>query len=182
MKVAIVLSMFFAPIIAIAQTPIIFTEVVKVDSNITKDELYKRARLWYADAFKNSKEVLQISDKESGELVGKALFSYYSNYFTGSGATIGSVKYTIKIYVKNGRYKYEITDFVHEAYRTNERPKNIGLIMSDTFVHLGFIGGKSIDKKIWNELKEDCDEEARVLISNLKEYMNKPTASSSNDW
>lgn len=182
MKTLLFLAFTSLTLIANAQKPVVFAEVIKLDSSITKEELFKRARMWFAESFKSSKDVLQISDKESGELVGKPMFTYYSQYFTGSGATKGKVSYTVKVFVKQGRYKYEIGDFMHEAYRSNEYPKDIGLIMVDTFKSLGFIGGKNLDKKVWNELKSLSEKEATTLIISLKEFMLKPSESNEEDW
>src|SRR6266496_2496034 len=51
-----------------------FTEVVYVDS-ISKLLLYSRAREWFTKAFKSSKAVLDLDDKENGKLIGKGNFT-----------------------------------------------------------------------------------------------------------
>ncbi len=88
-----------------------YQEIVKVDG-VNKDELYVRAREWFALTFKSSKDVIQMDDKAAGKIIGK-------------GSSEGSTKYrmltmdywlnyTVSITVKEGRYRYEITDFVIE--------------------------------------------------------------------
>ncbi|MEZ5520682.1 MAG: DUF4468 domain-containing protein [Dokdonella sp.] len=47
-----------------------YSSIVSVEGN-TKDELYARARLWLPEAFKDSRDAIQVDDKENGLLLGK---------------------------------------------------------------------------------------------------------------
>jgi hypothetical protein len=91
---------------------ITYSEVVTVDSSTTKNELYSRGREWFAKAYKSSTDVLQMDDKESGKIVGKALMQVYHKAL-GSNYKSGYINYTISLYLKDGRYKYEMTNFHH---------------------------------------------------------------------
>jgi hypothetical protein len=91
---------------------ITYTEVVVVDSLSNKQELFSRAREWFAKAYKSSTNVIQMEDKESGKIVGKALMQVYHKAL-GSNFPSGYINYTISIYIKDGKYKYEIIDFYH---------------------------------------------------------------------
>lgn len=90
---------------------ITYSEVIKVDS-VNKQELFSRAREWFAKAYKNSSKVIQMEDKESGKIVGKALMQVYHKAL-GMSFESGYINYTISIYIKDGRYKYEFVDFYH---------------------------------------------------------------------
>src|ERR1035437_2334407 len=74
---------------------ITYTEVVKADSN--KTELYSRAREWFAKTYKSSAKVIQMDDKESGKIVGKAVMQVYHKAL-GSNHKSGYINYTISIY------------------------------------------------------------------------------------
>jgi hypothetical protein len=52
-------------------TTLKYSEVIQVDG-INKEVLYLRAKSWANDVFSNSKNVIQIDDKEDGEIEGKA--------------------------------------------------------------------------------------------------------------
>ena len=84
-----------------------YTEVVQVpDKNA--DQLYSSAREWFVETFKSAKDVLQMDDPVAGKLIGKG---YSAVPIQSGGITVDTkMKYTIKIFVKEGRYKYEITD------------------------------------------------------------------------
>lgn len=154
---------------------------MQVSGNPSKEELFNRARLWFADYYKSSKDVLQISDRESGELVGKPLFKYSSRYFVGSAATVGVVNYTIKVFVKDGRYKYIVSDFNHEAYFTNEHKHSFGLITSDSTQDMGMLG-KRLDQKVWREIRDMANEHVAQIAESLKQAMEKPSNNADSNW
>jgi hypothetical protein len=88
---------------------ITYTGIVDVPG-ATKLELYSRAREWYATTFGSSKAVLEMDDKDAGKLIGKAYASF------GFAGSIGKplewpMWRTIKVEVKDGRYRYTLTDF-----------------------------------------------------------------------
>ena len=52
-----------------------YTEVVQLDTTYKKDVLYKNSKLFFADAFKSAKDVLQYDDREEGKVIGKGNLS-----------------------------------------------------------------------------------------------------------
>jgi hypothetical protein len=99
----------------IKDTAITFSKVMTVDSSLKSAELYARARAWFAVTYRSGKDVIQLEDKENGKLIGKGAIKYTSRVFVGSEGTKGWIYYTITIQIKDGRYKYELTDFIHEG-------------------------------------------------------------------
>jgi len=75
--------------------------IVKVDS-VNQKTLYSRAKLFFSDIFVSGKSVIDMQDEASGIIVGKSYFSRPVSWL--------DVTFTIKIQVKDGRYKYEIYD------------------------------------------------------------------------
>ncbi|KAA3438902.1 DUF4468 domain-containing protein [Rufibacter hautae] len=75
-------------------------------------QLYTPARSWYASTFNSSKSEFEIDDKETGVLMGKG----FSDIIV---TTLIPVKlklwYTVKVEVKDGRYRYQMTDFKYEG-------------------------------------------------------------------
>jgi hypothetical protein len=88
-------------------------------------------------SFKSSKAVLELEDKEAGKLIGKGTFtaiteeSMNDNEFIKkkglvskkvrerkNKGDVGSISFIISIYIKDGRYKYEITDLTHKGMTT----------------------------------------------------------------
>ena len=91
-----------------ATNKILYTEVVQV-LGASQAELYTRAKLWFASNFKSAKAVVQADEKEAGVVQGSA-FQNISIMALGMPSHI-RLWYTVKMALKDGRYKYEITDF-----------------------------------------------------------------------
>ena len=125
-----VLLLMINSITTYGQTVLTYTEVIQVDS-VTNIELYNRAKLWFATVYNSSNDVLQLENKEEGQLIGKAIMKYNPTVLSGSETTKGSIKYTIKIFVKDGRYKYEISDFIHDPVGNQYGKSSLGLITTD---------------------------------------------------
>lgn len=106
---------------AFSQEPLTFSEAIEV-SGINKDELFIRGREWFNENFKSSKDVLQIADKESGELVGRGAMevNYLYKYWIPVGFKkvpkerniLTDVSFQMNIWVKDGKFKYEMTNLL----------------------------------------------------------------------
>lgn len=101
----------FWTVLPIKDSAIIYTEVVKVDSTLTSDALYSNAKIWLAETFYSSKDVIQSEDVSNKTIVGKGL--YKANM--GGGTANADINFTIKIECKNGRYKYSFYDLKYFA-------------------------------------------------------------------
>jgi hypothetical protein len=150
---------------------ITYSEVVYVDSLANKQELFSRAREWFAKAYKSSTNVIQMEDKESGKIVGKALMQVYHKAL-GSNYPSGYINYTISIYIKDGRYKYEVTDFHHTDYGICENMINT----TDKTMGMSY-------QKTYNYYLYQMDNNIKDLIFNLKASMTtKATNTKKDDW
>jgi len=167
------------------QVPLSYSEVIQVN-DVSKNELFDRAKLWFAISFKSSNSVLQIENKEEGELVGKGFFKYYSNIWSVKHVTEGPIRFTIKIYIKDGRYKYEINDFIHDPYpvTTPGGALSVGFITTSVEYSkpLGLLDSKSLYNRVWKDVKSEIDIKIVAIVNNLKEEMMKKTESKKNDW
>lgn len=149
---------------------VVFTDIVKVDS-VSTNELYKRARAWFTETYKSSKDVIQDADAEAHSISGKAsIEAHYT--IMGSTRNWGYVYYYISIICKDGKYKYIISDFYHEG---TEYDGKLGLI-------------NNTGSETWRGRKKDYERVALEtynntlsLIASLKEYMNKKLPSNS-EW
>lgn len=92
------------------QTDSTLTEVIELPG--TKDELYHRSMDWIVKTFAGSKNAIQFESIEEGKIVleGWIPLSHKSMGLIYSG---GRMKFIITLQFKDGRYKYELTDFRH---------------------------------------------------------------------
>lgn len=79
---------------------------------IAASELYTRINAWFQSYYKNPGEVIRENDSTNHKMVGKPRFRL-SNLPDKQGvrADGGVTQYTITVAAKDGRFKYEITEF-----------------------------------------------------------------------
>ena len=93
------------PFCAMSQEQIAFSESIYV-SEVYKNELFIRGREWFNENFNSSKDVLQIADKESGELSGKGIMNVvYAFRYLGERVFTTEVRFQMSVWVKDGKYK-----------------------------------------------------------------------------
>lgn len=178
MKTTITSLLILVSLFTFGQKPLIIERVVQVDS-VSKDELFDRAKLWVASTYNSSRNVMQIENKESGHIMGKALIRYNSNIFMGSGATQGIIDYTFNIYFKDGRYKYGFSDFYHDANGISD----FGLITTDDdYPRSTSKAAQKWENKVWQDIKSQIGDEMLLILSNLEVIMNHPIETQKNDW
>src|SRR5450830_1164209 len=91
-----------------------YTDIIQLQG-VSKNEIYNRAKHWFIDTFNSGKDVIQLDDKETGEVIGKGCFKavWMINFYSSQSVNVWK---TIKIQIKDGRYRYEITDFRMRNY------------------------------------------------------------------
>ncbi len=94
------------------KTKLISYTKVKEVTGVSKEDLYKRALSWASTYFKNPTDVIREQDIEQGKIVFKARFKIMNppdkKGFSTEG---GAVQYTLNLQFKEGRYKYDLTEF-----------------------------------------------------------------------
>jgi hypothetical protein len=153
-----------------------FSRVVSIE-NVSKNELYDRAKSWFAETYKSAKDVIQMDDKEAGKLIGKGNFRYDSKVFSGSTQTTGWISYTITLQVKDNKYRYEITNFRHDGngdydFGLITSSENCPYEMKSTF--------KNWRDKVWKDIKSTIAPNADDIVLSLTSYMNKQAKK--DDW
>lgn len=177
------------------QQPLYYRQTITIDTSTNKEELLDRARLWFTTNFTSSKEVIQVADRQYGELVCRGIMPYSSNVFEQSSATKGQISFDVKIYFKTGRYKYEFTNFRHEGIGGYEYfsgaednkypPTSFGLLTTDTLIPKERFN-RAIDyrwqNKVWNDLKMVAGVRCYELVELLKKQMLLPAPARKENW
>lgn len=108
-----------------------------LDEEGTAAELFERALAWFNSHYPNPRNVIQETDKDLGKITGKHKFKIQIPDKKGIPVDVGYIKYTIKIWAKDGKYRYKITEFnleyvayspieiwmdeAHAEYETNQK-------------------------------------------------------------
>lgn len=151
------------------ETKIVSYKGVVELSGVGKDELYARANNFIKSYYKNPTQVIQTADAAAGKIEGKAQFQTMKTLKNGVKAPADMVKYSINIYVKDGKYKYEITKINLQA----PSYKPIETYFSET---------DPLKEEHWETLTQ-ADDTFNTLVGLIKEGMEKPsTATKKEDW
>lgn len=183
MKNVILFFIVLLPTMVFSQEPLSYSEVIEV-SNVDKNELYIRGREWFNENFKSVNDVLQINDKETGELVGKAYFQVACVYeLMGKSVKVpAGVFFQISIWVKDGKYKYEFKDFnVPGSKDMSSLIIGLGTITTSDSTQYKFL--KTPEKRmneIYLSVKTNTVLKSKSLIDSLKEKMSQK--SKTTDW
>jgi hypothetical protein len=94
------------------------------DSTVKKDKLFTMAKLWFANNFVSSKNVLQIEDLNEGRLIGSCSEVLFPGYQLSLPTYLA---YTLEFIVKDGRYKYKIYNVRLEGNQTENLSEVYGL-------------------------------------------------------
>lgn len=156
---------FFLPPLDSTSGRIAYQAVVPVPG-APQDELYRRAREWFASTFTGYKEVVSVEDPAGGELAG----TYHS--VTDSYLLLTNYPYelwrTLHVYVKQGRYRYELTNFS---------------VRDITYDRQRYLLNRESPRDMRRYAKV-LDQQATQDIASLTAAMRKPTGGTGNatDW
>jgi hypothetical protein len=147
---------------------ITFQDVVQVPG-ISQADLYTRATAWAARTYNLPGQI--TPHPETGEIVIKGqqivtLRTIYADVLRGSYA--GVVRHTLTIYVKDGRYKYVLTNLTHDATGVPNL-RSGGALEQDHASLFGYAGLGS--RKPWEELKVEATRDVRHLVADLQAAM-----------
>lgn len=155
---------------------IVYSEVVQLDSTYKKDQLFLAAKKWFAETYKSANDVIQMQDKEAGEIIGKGLFSTFLKMpFPLIGESV-NVYHTVKISVKDGRYRYEITD-IYGKYYSSPSTYSSGGWNTVQVTNTPY----KYNKKNMAAFNESIHKHILGLIETIKDSMNK-YKKESEDW
>lgn len=145
-----------------------FEKVIQVDS-ASKETIYNGMKEWFGMNFVSAKNVLQIDDKDAGLIIANALTSYSYGKLRYV-AYDGSINYTIKIQIKDSRFKFEITNINHKSHSgTHADYWSLGML-TDSEEYPGKCSGmeKSYFNKVWINLKIKSEILAKSLLLEIE--------------
>jgi len=163
----LVFMLFFS--VSYSQKPLCYSNVEKVE-NTSANELFTRASIWLAETYVNPKEVVQYSDKESHIIISKGAFLYQQSFPSYYIYSYGYVKYTMKFEFKEGKYKYTITDFIHDE--NSGKGYSFGLITDANLCPNPKLWQKKWSNLVWKDIKTSIETKVRYgLILDFKKAM-----------
>jgi hypothetical protein len=154
---------------------ITYQGVVEVPG-VSQADLYTRATAWLAQTYAPADapaDALVTGQPSAGQLVVQGAWraagrTTYQGVLRSSYA--GVVRHTLTIYVKDGRYKYILTNLAHDAAGTPNLQSGGPLEQSKASLY-GYVGLGS--QKPWADLKQAATRDARHLADSLQAAMTQ---------
>jgi len=164
-------AMVPAPVPVDSITHLITYESVVETPGVNAQVLYNRTIDWFYATFKNPTEVIREKDSIKFKVVGKPRFKI-SNPPDKNGTKTdgGLIQYTITVAAKDGRFKYELTEFnwKQQSYYPSER-------WMDTKAQMY--------TPLYNEYLLQLHQEANRIITTLKEALtHAKSVKKTDDW
>ena len=185
MKKCLFLMLMLVSVSVMAQEqPIQFDEVIKAEGKSVA-EVYTTVKTWVATNFNSAQDVIQMDDPDNGILVCRGTFEYNNGGGIMGAVLDGWVFYTLKVQVREGRYKVSVGNFTHKAnpVKNGVYDWSLGLITTrERAKEKGTVDGRQ--KKAWKKLKTVCEAKAYDLIERLKAATEQGAGlmDSDDDW
>jgi len=159
---------------------IVYSGIINIDS-VNSKELYGRANEWFVNIFKSAKDVIQLNDKEAGKIIGKGNFNAGIAHCRAGmihQPIYGVVNFTVEIQTKDGKYKYNFSNFQFKYLNTiTGEDVDTDLTLSSFM----FLKNKNWQTKWdmdWVDIKQDINTKMLNIIAELKKVMN----TNKNSW
>ena len=160
------------------------SEVVKLDG-MHKEKLFQNGRVFMKKVkVLNSKQDHYIEDPDQVTMKNRGSFYVYKLGSVKKGIA-GAVEYDLTIELKEGRYRYTITNFIFNEYKRNRYAKYEPIKGKYTPLEVEM---SALNKKEWDQQRQLVYDKSQELIQNLYsdmiyvEQKKKKKVKKSEDW
>lgn len=162
-----------------AQGPMSYSKVIEVTGKSAKD-IYTLSKNWFVITFASPKDVLQVDDPASNMISGKGAKEYKMKGLSYL-AYEGWVNYIILIQARDGRFRIEITNIVHENIPGNAKSCQLGLIrdMDEQFTQGA---NRSFHNKVAEDIKAKMSLFADETFKNIESYITSNSTPANQEW
>lgn len=156
-----------------------YTEIVEQSESLS-DSLYKRAKRWamanFAKMGEKPKDIFEV-DKENTKLVINGYIDGYTYTNKYSKSSVGYHKFKMTIWIKEGRYKFTITNLVNESKLTAGDKSTI-----PTKTYFEYYNTTTTNVKHVDSILRGADFDLKKMIEVFKKQMKDPVIVDEDDW
>ena len=157
----------------------------------SQTKLYDLAKAWISSKILTEDNSLILDDKEAGKMIAKGGFrvEYVDKGLLSSCGLKYNLVYTIKVFIKENRYKCEITDLKFQKYKSGGYTgvywgygMYTGKARPDEVIEYDLEDYYPVEKKqscknSWENIFQDIDKEIKEITESLRIAMNEK-----DDW
>lgn len=175
MKRVLFISIFAAlSIICSAQEAYTLSSVIQAEGK-SSEQIYSAVKSWSLKALRSVKDAQQMDDPEAKILS----YRISADYSYGSFSMIaydGWYSYQLIVQCRDGRFKAEITNVIHENKPGNAKNCSLGLVLSDSNAY------KSYNKKVVEDIQNKLSTSFDNLCKEIENIVNSAGQSAEDDW
>lgn len=149
-----------------------FQEVVPTDS-VPASGLAKRAVNWVKVESPRFKKSMGVSTGTKAECL--ATFKIKAKELNPQPDFTGNITMHVTIECKDNKYRYSITKMKHISANGKASGGDISNIVPEC-------GSMTMPDIVWKKIKGEAFKDASMVISELKEGMNKTTSDAKDEW
>ncbi|WP_420151810.1 DUF4468 domain-containing protein [Spirosoma sp.] len=145
---------------------VLYRETIQTPE-LPKEEVFRRARRWWVDNYRSAKDVFQLVDKDTGEIVGKG----WGNVYTGKGLSLAThhIFHVISFDVSEDEYTVTVYGLQIENDITRQYFKSKNQTSAELPIERFNIGTVKYAQAIFTEI----DQETRLTLKYLNGYIKK---------
>lgn len=145
----------------------------RIDSvSKTKSQIYSDTKMFIAETWKSSKDVIQNDDKENGIILVKGVISKFGGGVLNTGKFWYS--YNVKFYIKEQKCRIVIDNFVFDSADTPNRKAQVAE---------EYPGGWncSLSKNQWTDLMISLKEDMQGIVNSYTKFI-KGASPNTENW
>lgn len=175
MKKLLFLSMLLFSISTFAQEELTFSKVIQSEAEVDKAALYASLRSFVSTYFHDSKQVIQMDDKDAGILICKAT-SIFNSPSLMLSAYEGWIDFNLKLQARDGRVRIEVSHFFHHNKPGNQAKAQLGVLTTaEEYADSGI--QKKYHNKVWLLLKEQAEEISNKAFAGVEKAVKEGATS-----
>ena len=165
MKTCLFLLLMFISVNVMGQEEPLQCDTVIQAPGKSVSEIYTTVKAWVATSYNSANSVIQMDDAPNGIMICKGRFQYEAPGGINYQYMDGYVDYTLKIQVREGRYKVMVGNFIHQSTSPQfTKAWTFGQITeSDEYQGKG----DRRKKKVWPNLVISCKMEYMAIVVGL---------------
>lgn len=162
-----------------SQEELTFSKVIQSETEMDKAAIHASLRSFVSTYFRDSKQVIQMDDKDAGIIICKAT-SIFNSPSLMLSAYEGWIDYTLKIQSRDGRARIEVSHFFHRNKPGNQAKAQLGVLTTaDEYTDTGM--QKKYHNKVWLLLKEKAEDVSNKTFIGVEKALKEGAESNSNE-
>lgn len=170
-KVLLSLLLMLVTLTVFSQEELKFSKVIQSESEADKTTLYSTLRSFISTYFHDSKQVIQMDDKDAGIIICKAT-SIFNSPSLMLSAYEGWIDYNLKLQARDGRVRIEVFHFFHHNKPGNQAKAQLGILTTaEEYANSGI--QKKYHNKVWLLLKEQAEDISNKVFAGIEKAMKE---------